>query len=175
MNQGTRGRPTSSGQNEVSLLYREPPALSKAKFDDLQFLCHSMAIPHTYHAIGKMLGILTKLQKPLNTNALRNLYFTFIHAYLTNGLIVWGSADKKYLDPLIKNQKKAIRIITFSPKNAHTSELFSQLRILPLPSLYNSILEYSILKTPPIIQQLLSKNPNKTNRQKHHFKIPFTH
>ena len=87
-----------------------------------------------------MLGILTKLQKTLNTNALRNLYFTFIHAYLTNGLTVWGSADKKYLDPLIKNQKKAIRIITFSPKNAHTSELFSQLRILPLPSLYNSLL-----------------------------------
>ena len=121
-----------------------------------------------------------KLQKTLNTNALRNLYFTFIHAYLTNGLTVWGSADKKYLDPLIKNQKKAIRIITFSPKNAHTSELFSQLRILPLPSLYNSLLAIFMFKVyhcshPAIIQKLFSKNPNQNNRQKHHFKIPFTH
>ena len=53
VNQGTRGGPTSLGQNEVSLLYREPPALSKAKIDDFQFLCHSMAIPHTYHAFYK--------------------------------------------------------------------------------------------------------------------------
>ena len=140
----------------------------------------SSHIQYLRSKIGKMLGILTKLQKTLNTNALRNLYFTFIHAYLTNGLTVWGSADKKYLDPLIKNQKKAIRIITFSPKNAHTSELFSQLRILPLPSLYNSLLAIFMFKVyhsshPAIIQKLFSKNPNQNNRQKHHFKIPFTH
>ena len=79
-----------------------------------------------------MLGILTKLQKSLNTNTLRTLYFTFIHTYLTNGLIVWGSADKTHLEPLIKNQKKAIRTITFSSCNAHTTDLFKQMNILPL-------------------------------------------
>ena len=37
----------------------------------------SSHIQYLRSKIGKMLGILTKLQKTLNTNALRNLYFTF--------------------------------------------------------------------------------------------------
>ena len=37
--------------------------------------------------VGKMLGILTKLQKSLNTNTLLTLYFTFIHTYSRTSLL----------------------------------------------------------------------------------------
>ena len=129
--------------------------------------------------VGKMLGILTKLQKSLNTNTLRTLYFTFIHTYLTNGLIVWGCADKTHLEPLIKNQKKAIRTITFSSCNAHTRDLFKQMNILPLPSLYESLVAIFMYKIyhnchPPVICDIFKKNLNKRNRQKHHYTIPHT-
>ena len=40
-----------------------------------------------------------------------------------------------YLDPLIKLQKKIIRVITFSQYLAHTNDLFVQLQILPFKKL----------------------------------------
>ena len=45
---------------------------------------------------------------------------------------IWGNtcAIHLYLDPLIKLQKKCIRIITFSDELEHTSPLFEQLDIL---------------------------------------------
>ena len=134
----------------------------------IQYLCTK---------VTKMLGILSKLQKTLDTYTLRNLYFTFIHTYLTNGLIVWGSACKTYLDRLIKNEKRALRIITFSSRNAHTANLFYEMKILLLQSLYDSSLAVFIFKIyhgyhPAVICNMFTKNPNQNNRQKHHYKIP---
>ena len=40
-----------------------------------------------------------------------------------------------YLDPLIKLQKKIIRVVTFSQYLAHTDDLFVQLQILPFKKL----------------------------------------
>ncbi|KAK6192616.1 hypothetical protein SNE40_004059 [Patella caerulea] len=47
--QATRGRPQVPWSNEIDSVYQEPPALSKAKYDDLQYLCNSLAIPPAYH------------------------------------------------------------------------------------------------------------------------------
>ena len=44
--------------------------------------------------------------------------------------------NDSHLEPLFLLQKKAIRIITFSPPQTHTKPLFHKLNILPIHSIY---------------------------------------
>ena len=53
--QTTRGRPSSveAGSHSIRSLpriYKEAPAISKAKYNNLQFLCKSNTIPQAYHS-----------------------------------------------------------------------------------------------------------------------------
>ena len=49
VNSGMRGRRPTVLPTEVPELYSGPVPISKAKYDDLQSLCTSLAIPHDYH------------------------------------------------------------------------------------------------------------------------------
>ena len=53
----------------------------------------------------------------------------FVYPYLIYGVEIWGNACNAYIDPLIKLQKKCLRIITFSNYLAHTEPLFQKLEI----------------------------------------------
>ena len=88
--------------------------------------------------IAKNIGLLCKLRKTLNNDTLRNLYFSLIHPYINNGLMVWGTSAKVYQDQIIKLQKKIIRIINYSGPKEHTIPIFKKYRILYL--FLNSIL-----------------------------------
>ena len=70
---------------------------------------------------------MTKARNYLNRETLLKLYNAFVFPYLTYCVEVWGTAPKKYLDPLIKIQKKIVRIITFSPYLCHTDPIFKDL------------------------------------------------
>ena len=80
--------------------------------------------------MSKSVGILCKLQHYLDQQTLHNLYYTFVYPYLIYGVEIWGNACHAYIDPLIKLQKKCLRIITFSNYLAHTKPLFQKLEIL---------------------------------------------
>ena len=80
--------------------------------------------------ISKSIGIINKIRKFLDKNTLRNLYFTFIYPYLIYCIEIWGNTHNTYLLPLIKLQKKCVRIITFSHYLEYTEPLFKQLDIL---------------------------------------------
>ena len=53
-----------------------------------------------------------------------------MYPYLIYGVEIWGNACNVYLDPLVKLQKKCLRIITFSSYLEHTEPLFQNLGIL---------------------------------------------
>jgi hypothetical protein len=55
--------------------------------------------------------------------------------YCTNIVSVTSQSN---INKILIIQKKAIRVITNSPYNAHTNPLFQQLRVLPFPSLIKS-------------------------------------
>ena len=57
--------------------------------------------------------------------------------YLQYCIIVWGKTNKTILTRLYKLQKKAIRIITFSDRLAHTDKLFEKMSIMKLGTIYN--------------------------------------
>ena len=54
---------------------------------------------------------------------LQTLYYSLVHPYLSYNNLIWGSACQKHLHKLEILQKKAIRIITKSAYNEHTSPL----------------------------------------------------
>ena len=58
------------------------------------------------------------------------LYYSLIYPFLTYSLITWGTTYQTALLPLITLQKRAVRIITFSEYNCHSSPLFRKLKIL---------------------------------------------
>ena len=130
--------------------------------------------------IAKNIGLLCKLRKSLNNDTLRNRYFSLIHPYINNGLIVWGTSAKVYQDQIVKLQKKIIRIINYSDSKEHTIPIFKKYRILPLPQEYILNCALFMYKVhhgihPQIITNLFTKKTY-TNmpitRQKQHYIIP---
>ena len=85
--------------------------------DQLKWLEH---IQYIKNKVSKSVGILCKVQKYLDQQTLHNLYYTFVYPYLIYGVEIWGNACNVYLDPLVKLQKKCLRIITFSSYLEHT-------------------------------------------------------
>ena len=90
--------------------------------------------------LSKCSGILCKARKFLPASCLRTLYHTFAYPYFTYCIHVWGNACVTYLDPLIKTQKRLIRIITCSKFREHTKPLFKKLEILNLNGIYQYLL-----------------------------------
>ena len=78
--------------------------------------------------ISKNLGLLYKAKRVLNMNALKSLYFSFIHSYLNYGNIVLASVTQTKLKKLASKQKQAIRI--FENENCNIKESMTKMKIL---------------------------------------------
>ena len=78
-------------------------------------------ISYIKNKTAKGFGILLRARNFFNKKTLLNLYRAFIFPYLIYCDEIWGNAANIYLDPLIKHQKKIIRVITFSQYLAHTN------------------------------------------------------
>ena len=86
--------------------------------------------------VARGFGILWKIRRVLDKEALRNLYFSFIYPYLTYCVHVWGNSAKTYLAHLQKLQKKIVRVITFSIFNSHTQPLTCELKLLNIEKIH---------------------------------------
>ena len=130
--------------------------------------------------VAKNIGLLLKLRKVLDSNTLRNLYFSIIHPYFSNGLHVWGNTNITYLQQAIKLQKKAIRVINNSHPKEHTIPLFKKYNILPSTSQYELNTALFMFKIhhgqhPKAILVLFNRRFNestRTTRQQQHFVVP---
>ena len=78
--------------------------------------------------ISNNLGLLYKAKRVLNMNALKSLYFSFIHSYLNYGNIAWASVTQPKLKKLASKQKQAIRI--FENENCNIKESMTKMKIL---------------------------------------------
>ena len=120
-------------------------------------------ITYIKNKISKSIGILTKIRRFLDKKTLRNLYYSFVYPYLIYCVEVWGNAHDTYLDPLIKLQKKCVRVITFSYYLEHTTPLFEQLDILSFKKLVIQRISLLMFKrhtgsTPLPINNLFTEN-----------------
>ena len=85
--------------------------------------------------ISRNIGILSKLRHFAPCNLLIQIYYTLIFPFITYGIIIWGNTYKTILNPITVLQKKAVRIITFSHFQSHTSPIFKKLNLLKLPDI----------------------------------------
>ena len=60
----------------------------------------------------------------------RREYHSLVFPFLIYGATIWGNTYEATLHPIIGLQKKAVRIITFSPYREHTFPIFKDLNIM---------------------------------------------
>ena len=82
--------------------------------------------------ISRGIGVLCKIRHYVDVKILVQLYHAIILPFFSYSCIVWGNTYEHNIKPLQIMQKKAIRLITFSDFDAHTSPLFAQLKLLKL-------------------------------------------
>ena len=86
--------------------------------------------------IARGIGILCKARKYLQESTLITLYYSFVYPYLCYCIEVWGNTYKNYTEPLLRLQKRVLRIITGARKYSHATPLFNDLKILRLEQLH---------------------------------------
>ena len=137
-------------------------------------------IAYVRRKISKSIGILRCARPLLNKNTLITLYYAFIYPYLTYCLDVWGHCTAIDFQSLFKIQKRAVRTINFSKKNAHTAHLFKSLEILLLRCLYIFSVSLFMFKFhhnffPPVLYELFRTNASIhpiNTRQRHLLHVP---
>ena len=99
------------------------------------FLTFTAHVQYIRGKVAKGIGILYKGKKYFNRNTLLTLYYAFIYLYLNYCNCIWGNTYQSYLDPLIKLQKRAVRTICGTERNAHTECLFREMKVLNMSKL----------------------------------------
>ena len=62
---------------------------------------------------------------------------SLIYSYINYCNVVWGSAYKSHLNPLIVLQKKAVRLITNANFRDASAPIFYDLKLLPISKIYH--------------------------------------
>ena len=75
--------------------------------------------------VARSVGIFYKLR-----------YYALIHPFILYGVTIWGLTYPTYMDPILKLQKRFLRIITFSVLMAHSDPLFIRFAILKVHDLH---------------------------------------
>ena len=86
---------------------------------------------HTVESkVAKNIGLLYPEKHYLDDKCLKQIYFTYIHAYLNYANIAWSSTNKTKLKKVQSKQKHALRITFNQSKNSPSGPLFLSLNVL---------------------------------------------
>ena len=94
-------------------------------------------IKHISNKVSKSIAILRILRDVFPKHILKMLYLTLTYPYFNYCNLIWGTAYKTNLNPLILLQKKCIRIICRAGYLDHTDPLFKATKLLKLGQIYN--------------------------------------
>ena len=93
-------------------------------------------IEHTTVKLSKNVGMLAKLRHFVPRKTLLQIYQSLIFPYINYAITVWSRASKRYLDKLLRLQKRALRFIYSAERNDHAIPLFVDDGVLPVKFLY---------------------------------------
>ena len=94
-------------------------------------------LDHISNKISKTVSMIRFLKYTFPKVMLKTLYLTLIYPYIAYCNVIWGSAAKCTLNPLVLLQKKVVRIICKTDFLAKTDPLFKHLKILKIYQVYN--------------------------------------
>jgi len=84
--------------------------------------------------LSKACYILRCIRPFMSLEALKSVYHSYFHSFLSYGIIFWGNSS--YSLHIFRLQKKAVRVITGLGPRDSCRKPFKHLRILPLQSQY---------------------------------------
>ena len=118
--------------------------------------------------ISRGIGVLCKIRHYVNVKILVQLFHAIILPFFSFCCIIWGNTYDHNIKPLQRMQKKAIRLITFSDIDAHTSSLFFELKLLKLQDHFKLqtlyfMHQFFIGKLPKIFDSFFIKTSDKHN------------
>ena len=94
-------------------------------------------VKHICQKMSKVCGIISKIRHCVNMKTLKIVYYALGYSYLRYCNIVWGSASKNILKPLVALQNRILRIMTFAPfGRIDIDELYLKLRLLRLDKIH---------------------------------------
>ena len=101
------------------------------------------------------------------------MYYSLFESHLNFGNLLWGCAQKKYLDKIETLQKKCIRNVALRHFRAHTEPIFKELGILKFTdklSYCRSVFmhQYRHGKLPPSFSGLFSETTMSNEMQSRH-------
>ena len=87
--------------------------------------------------LSKMCGFFAKLRHCCNIILLKTIYYALVESHLQYCNMIWGNADTRVLEPLVKLQTKLIRIMCFISRDEDRDidQVFKNLGILKLTQL----------------------------------------
>jgi hypothetical protein len=101
--------------------------------ENLSWKCQ---IEQVCKSCSKNIGVLNKIKHFFPKQTMYQLYCTMVLPYLNYGLILWGNANKGYLNKVFRLQKRALRTISNSSYLCSTKPLFDKLKLLNIFEMY---------------------------------------
>ena len=116
--------------------------------------------------ISSQIGILSRGRRYLNNQAMKLLYFALVNPYLLYGNIVWGSVRKSKLKKIYTLQKRAVHIVSYTPRGSHSRPLMIDNKILNIYEInlfvfFKFMLKVHKKEVPNCIHEKISKNDHK--------------
>ncbi len=179
----------NDNQNDPNLVHKLSYVNSRSETPAIKFLGVYLdpKLNFKYHIdminkkISRSLFAINAAKHIIGGKALQTLYNSLVHSHLTYCSPIWGSAAASTLDKIVKQQKKALRIITNSKYNAHTAILFKNLEILPVTQqiVYSKLqfmFDYVNHRLPCSFDNLWIRNSTRTARvlrNNQQYNVPF--
>ena len=113
--------------------------IEKTKFLGVMIDNNLTFINHVLYTKGKMakaIGILYRGKKFFTEQTMKTLYNVFVYPYLMYCIEVWGKNCDKYLEPVLKKQRHALRLITGVSKKTPTTPIREKFKLLSLHEIY---------------------------------------
>ena len=111
---------------------------------------------------------------------LHTVYHCFVYPYMNYCIDVWGDTCKSYLEPLVKLQKKVLRIISYSGFNSNVDNVFKKLEIMQIKKIHVykvALVMFKVkdLSAPAVLRDLFRENKSVHDydtRQRGNFHVP---
>ena len=93
-------------------------------------------IDNVCKSCSRNIGVLNKVKLFLPKATMYQLYCSLVQPYLNYGLLLWGNANKAYMNKIFRMQKRALRTISNSPYMCPTKPLFKKYNVLNMFDMY---------------------------------------
>jgi hypothetical protein len=101
--------------------------------DTLNWNTHLQTLAHKLNNVSFMI---TSLKETLSPNMIRHIYFTKFQAILRSGILFWGGISRDSSIRVFRIQKRVVRVLAGVSSRTSCRQLFKDLKILTMASLY---------------------------------------